>query len=100
MCTRVTTLQLTGFSAGSCIHEDHCEFGKPFADVETAVVDQARRCKEFVLKETLHIQLTSAEECFNTDEGEELPECWNASLQMLKGRAGSHHVPSSGHMYP
>ena len=39
---------------------------------ETSIVDQARRPKELLLKEALHIQTTPAEERFNRDGGLEL----------------------------
>ena len=35
---------------------------------------------ELLVKEALHIQLTSGDEHFNRDEGLELPECWMASV--------------------
>ena len=36
--------------------------------------------------EVIHIQMTSAEECFNRDLGLELPGCWMAALRSQEAR--------------
>ena len=41
----------------------------------TLVVDKARRPKELLLKEALHIQITPAEEHFNCNRGLRLSDC-------------------------
>ena len=58
---------------------------------ETTVVDMARHPRKLLLKETIHIQITPAEECLNSDTGLELPGCWAAALtreEDLTNRAG------------
>ena len=64
------------------------------------MIDQARRSKESVLKEALHIQLTPSEDRFNRDVGIELPDCWIVTLKMLRGGAGARRPVSSGHVHP
>ena len=69
-------------------HQDACEEGliersaiaehawtqqHPIAWEKAAAVDQARRKKELILKEALHIQITPEEQRFNRDVGLELP---------------------------
>ena len=48
--------------ANNALKEHH-----PIRWEETSIMDQARRPKELLLKEALHIQMTPAEECFNRD---------------------------------
>ena len=90
-------------------HQDACEKGMteksaiaehawtehhPIAWEEAAVVDQARRKKELLLKEALHIQTTPEEQRFNRDVGLELPGCWLATIQSLtKNKNKSHPSP-------
>ena len=50
---------------------------------EASVVDQARTRKELLLKEALHIGLTSEEQRFNRDVGLELQGCWVSMLKAL-----------------
>ena len=50
---------------------------------ETTVLDQARRRKEVMIKEALHIILTPENQCFNRDGALELPACWAATLKVL-----------------
>ena len=73
----------------SAIAEHAWENQHPIKWEETEIVDQARRPKELLLKEALHIQMTPAEERFNRDAGLELPGCWTATLRRLQGGAGS-----------
>ena len=49
-----------------------------------SVIDRARRSRELMLKEALHIQMTPAEERFNRDGGLEIPGCWIAALKTLR----------------
>ena len=51
---------------------------------EASVVDQARTRKELLLKEALHISLTSEEQRFNRDVGLELQGCWVSTLKALR----------------
>ena len=41
---------------------------------ETTVLDHGKG-QELLMKEALHIQVTPSEECFNRDEGLEVPGC-------------------------
>ena len=50
---------------------------------ETTVLDQARRRKELMIKEALHISLTPENQRLNRDGGLELPACWTAILKVL-----------------
>ena len=52
---------------------------------ETTVLDQARRKKQLMIKEALHvhISLTPEDQRFNRDGGLELPACWAATLKVL-----------------
>ena len=50
---------------------------------EASVVDQARTRKELLLKEALHIGLSSEEQRFNRDVGLELQGCWVSTLKAL-----------------
>ena len=54
---------------------------------ETSIIDQARRHKELLLKEALHIHMTPAHQRINRDEGLEFPGCWTATLRRLGGLA-------------
>ena len=45
------------------------------------IVNHARIPKKMFLKKVLRIQLNSAGECFDWDEGLELPNCWIATLR-------------------
>ena len=78
-----------GMVERSAIAEHAWENQHPIKWEETEIVDQARRPKELLLKEALHIQMTPAEERFNRDAGLELPGCWTATLRRLQGGAGS-----------
>ena len=40
---------------------------------DTTVVNQARRPKKVMLKKALHMQMTTAKNCFDQDGGLELP---------------------------
>ena len=51
---------------------------------KASVVDQARTRKELLLKEALHISLTSEEQRFNRDVGLELQGCWVSTLKALR----------------
>ena len=51
---------------------------------ETRVLDQARRRKELMIKEALHISLIPEIHRFNRDGGLELPACWVATLKVLQ----------------
>ena len=66
---------------------------------ETSIIDQARRHKELLLKEVLHIHMTPADQRINRDEGLELPGCWTAMLKRLGGGAGNSRPAPSGHVY-
>ena len=49
----------------------------------TTVLDQARRRKELMIKEALHISLTPENQRFSRDGGLELPACWTATIRLL-----------------
>ena len=49
----------------SVIAKQAWESHHPIKWVDISVVDQARRPKELMLKEALHIQLTNSKECFD-----------------------------------
>ena len=54
------------------------------------MLDRARGQAELLLKEALHIQMTSAEEHFSQKKGLEVPGCWTALMTRQEGRgAGS-----------
>ena len=53
---------------------------------ETSIIDQARRHKELLLKEALHIHMTPADQRINRDEGLELPGYCTVTLKRLGGR--------------
>ena len=48
--------------------------------------------KELLLKEALHISLTSEEQRFNRDVGLELQGCWVSTLKALRVVRHSNHV--------
>ena len=50
---------------------------------ETAILTQARRHKELMLKEAFHIHMVPARDRLNRDVGMELPRCWMATLRRL-----------------
>ena len=62
------------------IVEHAWENGHPIKWEEASVVDHARRSGELLVKEALHIRLTSRDELFNRDDGLELPKFWVASI--------------------
>ena len=53
---------------------------------ETTVLDHARRNRELLLKEALHIRMAAEGSHFNRDEGVELHECWLTTIRKSKGR--------------
>jgi len=56
----------------------------------SSVLGRARGQAELLLKEALHIQMTSAEEHFSQKKGLEVPGCWTALMMRQEGRsAGS-----------
>ena len=59
-------------------------FSSPILWKEASVVDQDRTRKELLLKEALHISLTSEEQHFNRDVGLELQGCWVSTLKALR----------------
>lgn len=69
-----------GLLKKSAIAEHAWENCHPIKWEEASVIDHARRSGELLVKEALHIQLTSRDERFNRDEGLELPKCWMASI--------------------
>ena len=96
-------------------HQDACEKGlierstiaehawtqhHSIAWEETAIVDQARRRKELMLKEALHIQTTSEEQRFYRDVGLELPGCWVATIQALTRRSRKSSTPNTEEWNP
>ena len=76
----------------SAIAEHAWENQHPIKWEETEIVDQARRPKELLLKEALHIQMTPAGQRFNRDVGLELPNCWTATLR-IAGRSWFKTTP-------
>jgi hypothetical protein len=66
----------------SAIAEHAWENQHPIKWEETEIVDQARRPKELLLKEALHIQMTPAEERFSPAS---LQGCVPGSLQLRPG---------------
>ena len=65
---------------------------------EASIIDQARRHKELLLKEALHIHMTPADQQhLNRDGGLELPGCWSATLNrwLQPTRAFQSRVSSS-----
>ena len=67
----------------------------PINWTETRVLQRASRTMELVLKEALSIRTTPENARFNRDEGYELPGCWIATYNKLKGGAsmsGTHHA--------
>ena len=50
---------------------------------EMTALDQARRRKELMIKEALHISLTPENQRLSRDGGLELPACWAATLKVL-----------------
>ena len=84
----------------SAVVEHARENHHPIKWEETSIVDQARRPKELLLKEALHIQMTPAEERFNRDGGLELPSCWMATLRRLEGGASSGQPLTSHNVHP
>ena len=50
---------------------------------ETTVLHQAGRRKELMIKEALHISLTTETQCFNRDEGLKFLACCVAKLKVL-----------------
>ena len=50
---------------------------------EASIIDRARRHKELLLKEALHIHMTPADQRLNREGGLELPGCWSATLKRL-----------------
>ena len=53
---------------------------------DTSVLDSARRHRELLLKEALHIRTTAEGSSFTRDEGAELNECWIAAVRRCEGR--------------
>ena len=51
---------------------------------EMKVLDQARRRKDLIIKEVLHISLTLEDQRFNRDGGLKLLACWVATLEVLQ----------------
>ena len=47
------------------------------------MIEQARRPRELMLKEALHIHMTPAEERLNRDGGLEVPESWITLASLL-----------------
>ena len=70
----------------SAIAEHAWEKCHPIKWKETAVLAQARRHKELILKEAFHIQKMPAGDRINRDVGLELPGCWMATLRRLEDR--------------
>ena len=60
---------------------------------ETTVLDQAKRRKELLMKEALHISLTAEDQCFNRDGGIELPACWATTLKVLHAERSLPGLP-------
>ena len=63
-----------------------------------ACVGDHGRGQELLVKEGLHIQMTSSEERFNRDRGLEVPGCWTA-VMMLGGRSNPHQPLTSSDVY-
>ena len=57
------------------------------------------RGQELLVKEALHIQMTPVEECFNRDEGLEVPGCWTAVMRRQGGRSNPHQPLTSYDVY-
>ena len=57
----------------------------PINWAETKVLQRANRTMELVMKEALSIRTTPEDACFHIDSGYELPDCWIATFQKLKG---------------
>ena len=70
----------------SAIAEHAWEKCHPIKWKETAVLAQARRHKELILKEAFHIQKMPAGDRINRDVGLELPGCWMTTLRRLENR--------------
>ena len=54
---------------------------------ETKILHRASRAMELILKESLSIRTTPEDARFNRDSGYELPDCWVATYNKLKGGA-------------
>ena len=67
---------------------------------EASIIDRARRHKELLLKEALHIHMTPADQRLNREGGLELPGCWLVTLKRLRGGAGSSRLAPSSHVFP
>ena len=66
---------------------------------DISVVDQARRPKELMLKEALHIQLTHFEEWLNQYVVIGLPDCYIITLKTLRCRVVAQGPASPDHMH-
>jgi len=73
-----------------------CTSERPNGDT---ILDHGRG-QELLVKETLHIQMTPVEECFNQDGGLEVPGCWTTVMKRQGERSNPHRPLISNDMYP
>ena len=73
----------------SAVAEHAWENHHPIYWEDTTVLDQGRG-QELLVKKSLHIQMTSSEERFNRDGGQEVPGCWTAVMRRQEGLSNPH----------
>ena len=65
---------------------------------ETIVVDHGRG-QNLLVKEALHIQMTTSKEHFNGDGGLEVPGCWTVVMRRQEEKSNPHRPLTSNGMY-
>ena len=73
-----------GLMENYAVQEHAWEHHHPIYWEETTVLNHGRG-QELLLKEALHIQMTTAEERFNQDGGLEVLGCWTAVMRRQEG---------------